>query len=67
MFKTDKGGDKLIYFFKKIIYFIYLFLAALDLCCCARAISSCGKRGLLFVAERRLLIAVASPVVEHGL
>ena len=29
-------------FFNKLIYFIYLFLAALGLCCCARAFSSCG-------------------------
>ena len=39
--------------------FIYLFLAALGLCCCARAFASCGERGLLFVAGG-LLIAVAS-------
>ena len=31
--------------------FIYLFLAALGLHCCAQAFSSCGKRGLLFVAR----------------
>ena len=29
--------------------------------------SSCGERGLLFVAVHRLLIAVASLVAEHGL
>ena len=52
-----------IYFYK----FIYLFLAALGLRCCVRAFSSCGERGLLFVVVRRLLIAVASLVVEHGL
>ena len=28
---------------------------------------SCGERGLLFIVVRRLLIAVASLVVEHGL
>ena len=56
-----------LFFFNKFIYFIYLFLAALGLCCCARAFSSCGERGLLFVAVRRLLIAVASLVAEHGL
>ena len=56
------------YVFLKFIYlFIHLFLAALGLRCCARAFSSCGKRGLLFVAVRRLLIAVASLVAEHGL
>ena len=51
----------------KCIYLIYLFLAALALCCCAPAFSSCGKRGLLLVAVRGLLIAVASLVAEHGL
>ena len=30
-------------------------------------LSSCGERGLLFVAVHGLLIAVASLVVEHGL
>ena len=40
--------------------FIFNFLAALGLCCCAQAFSSCGERGLLFVVVRRLLIAVAS-------
>ena len=48
-------------------FFFSLFLAALGLRCCARAFSSCGKQGLLFVAVRGLLIAVASLVVEHGL
>ena len=47
--------------------FIYLFLAALGLRCCSQAFSSCGDQGLLFVAVRRLLIVVASLVVEHGL
>ena len=47
--------------------FIYLFLAALGLRCCARAFSSCGEWGLLFVAVCGLLIAVASLVAEHGL
>ena len=44
----------------------YLFLAVLGLRCCARAFSSCGERGLLFVAVCGLLIAVASLVAEHG-
>ena len=55
------------FFFYKFIYFIYLFLAALGLHCCVRPFSSCGERGLLFVAARRLSIAVASLVAEHGL
>ena len=49
------------------ILLIYLFLAALGLHCCVRAFSSCSEQGLLFVAVSRLLIAVASLVVEHGL
>ena len=57
------------FFFKAFLFLIiYLFiLAALGLCCCTRAFSSCGERGLLFVAVRGLLIAVAPLVVEHGL
>ena len=42
-------------------------MAALGLRCCVRAFSSCGERGLLFVAVHVLLIAVASLVAEHGL
>ena len=53
--------------FFKLIYFIYLFLVALGLRCCVWAFSSCGEWGLLFIAVRRLLIAVASLVAEHGL
>ena len=44
-----------------------LFLAALGLRCFRRAFSSCGEWGLLFVAVRGLLIAVASLAAEHGL
>ena len=54
-------------FFYFFLNFIYLFLVALGLRCRTRAFSSCGERGLLFVAVRRLLIAVASLVAEHGL
>ena len=38
----------------------------LGLRCCVRAFSSCGEQGLLFIAVRGLLIAVASLVAEHG-
>ena len=55
-----------IFYFKKI-YLFNLFLAALGLRCCARAFSSCGEQGLLFVAVHGLLIAVASLVAEHRL
>ena len=54
--------------FEFIFYkFIYLFLAALGLCCCVWAFSSCRERDLLFVVVRGLLITVASLVAEHGL
>ena len=57
-----------LFSFFKIILFIYLFiLAAVGLHCCAQAFSSCGERGLLFIAVHGLLIAVASLVAEHGL
>ena len=48
--------------------FLFLFFwAALGLHCCAQALPSCGEWGLLFLAVRGLLIAVASLVAEHGL
>ena len=54
-------------FLNKFIYFIYLFLAALDLLCCAQAFSSFGEQRPLFVAVSGVLTAVASLVAEHGL
>ena len=61
----------MLFFLKKFYLFIYLFvclfMAVLGLRCCARAFSSCGEQGLLLVAVRGLLVAVASLVVEHGL
>ena len=55
-----------ILFINLFILFILL-LAALGLHRSAWAFSSCGERGLLFVAVCGLLIAMASLVVEHGL
>ena len=49
------------------MYCELFFLAVLGFCRCMWAISSCGELGLLFVAVRGLLIAVASLVAEHGL
>ena len=58
----------IIFLINLFIYlFVCLFLAALGLCCCMWTFSSCGERGLLFVAVHRLLIAVASLAVHHGL
>ena len=55
-----------MWIYKNLKYTILFFLAALGLRCYAQAFSS-GERGLLFVAVRELLIAVASFVAEHGL
>ena len=53
-------------FFLKFI-FIHLFLAVLGLHFCARAFSSCGKWGPLFIAVRGPLTILASLVAEHRL
>ena len=53
--------------FLNLILFIYLFLAVLGLRFCARAFSSCGERGPLFITVRGPLTIVASPVAEHRL
>ena len=42
-------------------------MAALGLRFCARAFSSCGERGPLFIAVRGPLTIAASPVAEHRL
>ena len=63
------GGNHFIYLFiYLLIYlFIYLFMAVLGLHFCARAFSSCGERGPLFIAVRGPLTVTASPVAEHRL
>ena len=50
-----------------IYLFIYLFLTVLGLRFCARAFSSCGERGPLFITVRGPLTVTASPVAEHRL
>ena len=55
------------WFFFFINLFIYLFLAVLGLRCCARAFSSCGKRGPLFIVVHGPLTIMASLVAEHRL
>ena len=42
-------------------------MAALGLRFCAKAFSSCGKWGPLFIVVRRHLITAASLVAEHRL
>ena len=75
---AEQSGDsaKAMQFFLKknsfIFYlfihsFIHLLMVVLGLRFCARAFSSCGKRGPLFIAVRGPLTIVASLVVEHRL
>ena len=53
------------FFFKYL--FIHLFMAVLGLRFCAKAFSSCGKRGPLLIAVRGPLTIAASLVAEHRL
>ena len=55
------------FYFLFVCLFVYLFMAVLGLRFCARALSSCGKRGPLFIAMRGPLTIAASPVAEHRL
>ena len=56
----------LFFFFNEFIYLlIYFWLCWVFVS--ARVFSSCGEQRLLLVAVHRLLIAVASLVVEYGL
>ena len=48
-------------------FLIYFFMAVLGLRFCARAFSSCGKWGPLFIAVRGPLTIAASLVAEHRL
>ena len=51
-------------FKKKLLTYL---LSALGLHCCRQAFSSWGEWVLLFIAVRRLILTVASLVLEHGL
>ena len=63
---AELNSSLYIYFF--LNKFIYLFiLAVLGLHFCARASSSCGKRGSLITAVHGPLTIAASPVAEHRL
>ena len=55
------------YFILLFLFIFNLFLAVLGLRCCTQAFSSCSEQGLLFIAVRGLLTAVASVVVALGL
>ena len=57
----------MLFFFFFLKNFPYLFMAVLGLRFCARAFSSCGKRGPLFIVVRGPLTVAASLVAEHRL
>ena len=58
----------LFFFFLIATLFIYLFIfGCVGSSVRARAFSSCGKRGPLFIAVRRPLTIVASLAAEHRL
>ena len=59
-------GRRILFFFFLINLFIYLFLAVLGLRFCARAFSSCGKRGPLFITVHGPLTIAASLVGSTG-
>ena len=56
-----------LFIYLLIYLFIYLFMAVLGLRFCARASSSCGERGPLFIVVHGPLTVAASLVVEHRL
>ena len=56
-----------IFFFFLTFFWVYLFMAVLGLRFFARASSSCGKWGPLFITEHGPLTVVASLVAEHRL
>ena len=61
------GKSGFFLFFLNFYLFIYLFMAVLGLRFCARAFSSCGKRGPLFITVHGPLTIAASLVGEHRL
>ena len=70
--KDTSASHILLFFFLNflttLLNFIYLFIfAVLGLRFCARAFSSCGKRGPLFIAVRGPLTIAASLAAEHRL
>ena len=65
---TIYSGRKVPEVLYAFFLFVFLFfLAVLGLRFCARAFSSCGKRGPLFIAVRGPLTVAASLVAEHSL
>ena len=66
-YMCEKIQHSFFFFFLKIYLWIDWLIAMLGLRFCARAFSSCGKRGPLFIAVRGPLTITASLVGEHRL
>ena len=71
-YNFTRSNFRIFFFFllKDVSFFfflIYLFMAVLGLRFCARAFSSCGKQGPLFIAVHGPLTIAASLVAEHRL
>ena len=63
-----KIEHKRLFFFSFFKFYLFIYLCLHWVFVAARGLlSSCGKWGLVFVAVRVLLTAVASLVAEHGL
>ena len=62
--RMNRLDQSLSSFFK---IYIYLFMVVLGHRCCAPTLFSCSKLGPLFIVVGRLLIVVASFIVEHRL
>ena len=60
-------NDSFFFFLIYLLFIYHLFLAVLGLRFCARAFSSCGKWGPLFIMMRKPLTIVGSLVAEHRL
>ena len=67
VFVLSKDNEIVFFLKTNFIYLFIYFWAASGLRWCSWTFSSCGERGLFFVAVRGLLIVVASLVAEHGL
>ena len=65
--ENSRGEEKFIVFTHIFFFFNFLFMAVLGLRFSARAFSSCGKRGPLFIAVRGPLTIATSLVAEHRL
>ena len=66
-YSDEAFSDSPILFIYQDFFDVDHFLVVLSLLCCARAFSSCGEQGLLFIVAYELLITVASLIAEHSL